>query len=156
MNTRREFLILAGGVLASAAAEAQLTPNFATRRRAALEEAMRKVLGGAQLRPGRVKLDLPPLIENGNSVPLTVSVDSPMTEADHVKAIHVFTEKNPQPNVISAFLGPRAGRARLVTRARIADTGLVTAVAQMSDGSFWSDRVEVVVTLSACLEEGLI
>ena len=103
-----------------------------------------------------MKLDLPPLIENGNSVPLTVTVDSPMTEADHVRAIHVFTEKNPQPNVISAFIGPRAGRARLVTRARIADTGTVTAVAQLSDGSFWSDSVQVVVTLSACLEDGLI
>jgi sulfur-oxidizing protein SoxY len=136
--------------------EAQLTPNLAALRRAALEEAMRKALGGAQARPGRVRLDLPPLIENGNSVPLTVSVESPMTEADHVRAIHVFTEKNPQPNIISAYLGPRSGRARLVTRARIADTGSVTALAQMSDGSFWSDRVEVVVTLSACLEDGLI
>jgi sulfur-oxidizing protein SoxY len=103
-----------------------------------------------------VKLDLPPLIENGNSVPLTVTVQSPMTAADHVKAIHVFTEKNPQPNIISAWLGPRAGRASVTTRARIADTGTVTAIAQLSDGSFWSDRVDVVVTLSACLEDGLI
>ena len=156
MKTRRQFLALTGGVLASATVDAQLTPNLAALRKAALDEAIRKVLGGAQARPGRVKLDLPPLIENGNSVPLTVTVDSPMTEADHVKAIHVFTEKNPQPNVISAFLGPRAGRARLVTRARIADTGTVTAVAQLSDGSFWSDSVQVVVTLSACLEDGLI
>lgn len=156
MKTRRQFLVLAGGIFASATVDAQLTPNLAALRKAALDEAIRKVLGGAQARPGRVKLDLPPLIENGNSVPLTVTVDSLMTEADHVRAIHVFTEKNPQPNVISAFLGPRAGRARLVTRARIADTGTVTAVAQMSDGSFWSDSVQVVVTLSACLEDGLI
>ena len=156
MKTRRQFLALTGGVLASAAVDAQLTPNLAALRKAALDEAIRKVLAGAQARPGRVKLDLPPLIENGNSVPLTVTVDSPMTEADHVRAIHVFTEKNPQPNVISAFLGPRAGRARVVTRARIADTGTVTALAQLSDGSFWSDSVQVVVTLSACLEDGLI
>ncbi len=156
MKTRRQFLVLAGGILASATVDAQLTPNLAALRKAALDEAILKVLGGAQARPGRVKLDLPPLIENGNSVPLTISVDSPMTAADHVRAIHVFTEKNPQPNVISAFLGPRAGRARLATRARIADTGTVTAVAQMSDGSFWSDSVQVVVTLSACLEDGLI
>jgi sulfur-oxidizing protein SoxY len=79
-----------------------------------------------------------------------------MTAADHVKAIHVFTERNPQPYVLSAHLGPRAGRARIATRARIADTGTVTAIAQMSDGSFWSDSVKVIVTLSACLEEGLI
>jgi sulfur-oxidizing protein SoxY len=156
MKTRREFLVLACGALASAAAEAQLTPNIAALRKAALEEAVRKVLGGAQARPGRVKLDLPPLIENGNSVPLTVTVQSPMTAADHVKVIHVFTEKNPQPNIISAWLGPRAGRASVTTRVRIADTGTVTAIAQLSDGSFWSDSVQVVVTLSACLEDGLI
>ena len=152
---RRQFVVLACGAVATGA-QAQLTPNLAALRKAALEEAVRKVVGNTPARPGRVKLDLPPLIENGNSVPLTVSVDSPMTTADHVRAIHVFTEKNPQPNVISAWLGPRAGRARLSTRARIADTGIVTAVAQMSDGSFWSDSVQVVVTLSACLEDGLI
>ena len=155
MMNRRQFVVLSLGAAATGA-QAQLTPNLAALRKAALDEAIRKVLGGAQARPGRVKLDLPPLIENGNSVPLTVTVDSPMTEADHVRSIHVFTEKNPQPNVISAFLGPRAGRARVVTRARIADTGTVTALAQLSDGSFWSDSVQVVVTLSACLEDGLI
>jgi sulfur-oxidizing protein SoxY len=114
------------------------------------------VTGGAPVRQGRVKLDLPPLIDNGNAVPLSVTVESPMTEAEHVKSIHVFTERNPQPYVISAHFGPRAGRAQLATRARIADTQTVTAIAQLSDGSFWSDAVHVVVTLSACLEEGLI
>lgn len=152
---RRQFVVLPLAAMA-AGAQAQLTPNIAALRKAALEEAVRKVLGNASARRGRVSLDLPPLIENGNSVPLAVSVDSPMTAADHVRAIHVFTEKNPQPNIISAFLGPRAGRARLSTRARIADTGAVIAVAQMSDGSFWTDSVQVVVTLSACLEDGLI
>jgi sulfur-oxidizing protein SoxY len=155
MTSRREFLVLACGALATGA-EAQLPPNIAELRKAALEEAMRKVTGGAQPRPGRVRLDLPPLIDNGNAVPLSVTVESPMTAADHVMAIHVFTEKNPQPNVISAHFGPRAGRARIATRARIADTGTVVAIAQMSDGSFWSDSVSVVVTLSACLEDGLI
>ncbi len=155
MTSRREFLVLACGAFATGA-EAQLLPNIAALRKEALEEAMRKVTGGAQPRPGRVRLDLPPLIDNGNAVPLSVTVESPMTAADHVMAIHVFTEKNPQPNVISAHFGPRAGRARIVTRARIADTGTVVAIAQMSDGSFWSDSVSVVVTLSACLEDGLI
>jgi sulfur-oxidizing protein SoxY len=155
MINRRQFVLLSLGAAATGA-QAQLTPNLAALRKAALEEAVRKVVGSSVPRAGRVKLDLPPLIENGNSVPLTVTVESPMTAADHVRAIHVFTEKNPQPNVISAWLGPRSGRARLATRARIADTGTVIAVAQMSDGSFWSDRVEVVVTLSACLEDGLI
>lgn len=156
MTTRRRFLLVAGGALASAAAQAQLPANIAALRRAALAQAVHKVTGGAQVRAGRVKLDVPPLIDNGNTVPVSVEVDSPMTDADHVSAIHLFTEKNPQPYILTARLGPRAGRARVSTRARIADTGTVLAIARMSDGTFWSDSVGVVVTLSACLEDGLI
>jgi sulfur-oxidizing protein SoxY len=155
MTSRREFLLIACGAL-SGAAQAQLPPDIGAKRKAAADEALRKVTGGAQLRPGKVKLDIPPLIDNGNAVPLTVTVDSPMTEKDHVRAIHVLTERNPQPNVVSVRLGPRAGRASITTRVRLADTQTVTAIAQMSDGSFWVDRVPVVVTLSACLEDGLI
>ena len=77
-----------------------------------MKAAIRRVVGDAQIKPGKVKLDLPPLVENGNTVAMSVSVDSPMTAKDYVKAIHVFTEKNPQPNVISVQLGPRAGKAR--------------------------------------------
>jgi sulfur-oxidizing protein SoxY len=156
MTTRRRFLFLAGGAAVSAAAQAQLPANIEALRKAALAEAVRKVTGGAPVRAGRVKIEMPPLIDNGNTVPLSVEVESPMTQAEHVKSIHVFTEKNPQPWVISAHFGPRSGRARIATRARIADTGTVTAIAQLSDGSFWSDSVAVVVTLSACLEDGLI
>jgi len=117
-----------------------------------MEEAIRKVIGSARVTPGRVKLDLPPLVENGNTVPLAVSVESPMTEADHVRAIHVFTEKNPQPDVVSFRFGSRAGRASAATRVRLADTQTVVAIAELSDGSFWSARADVVVTLAACLE----
>ena len=155
MTSRRAFLGLTLGAIAGEAI-AQLPPNIAQIRAAALEAAIKSVTGGAPLTPGKVKLDVPPLIDNGNTVPIVVTVDSPMAEADHVKAIHLFTEKNPQPYVIGAHLGPRAGRARVATRARIADTGKVIAVAQLSDGSFWSETVSVVVTLSACLEDGLI
>src|SRR5918994_5088548 len=137
--SRRGFLLL--GV--AGAANAQLPPNIQEIRKKALDEAIRKVVGNAQLRQGRVKLDVPPLIDNGNTVPLSVEVESPMTADDHVKAIHVFTERNPQPYVVTAHLGPRTGRARIATRARIGDTGTVTAIAQMSDGSFWSDSVKV-------------
>jgi len=148
--TRRDFLIATGGLgLASAAGNARPTP-------VAMQEAIRKVVGAATVRRGRVKLVLPPLIDNGNAVPLSVAVESPMTPADHVKAIHVFTEKNPLPNVVSVYLGPRSGRARISTRVRLADTQTVVAIAALSDGSFWSDSAAVVVTLSACLEEGLI
>lgn len=154
MTSRREFLLAAGGLaggvaLASGAVPADATPE-------SMREALLKVTGGAAVREGRVKLNVPPLVDNGNAVPLSVTVESPMTPADHVRAIHVFAEKNPLPNIVSVFLGPRAGRAHLATRVRLADTQTLTAVAQMSDGSFWSDRVDVVVTLSACLEEGLI
>ncbi len=154
MTSRRHFLIAAGGLtggigLASASGGAHATPDE-------MREAMRKVTGAAPVRHGRVKLDMPPLIDNSNSVSLAVAVESPMTPADHVKAIHVFTEKNPLPNVVSVILGPRAGRAGITTRVRIADTQTVTAIAELSDGSFWSDSVSVVVTLSACLGEGLI
>ena len=156
MTSRRQFLALACGALAAGEVAAQLDPNIQARRAAALESAIRKVTGGQPLRAGKVKLEVPPLVDNGNTVPLSVSVESPMTSADHVKVIHVLTEKNPQPYVVSAYLGPRAGRAGITTRARIADSGKVIAIAQLSDGSFWSDTVSVVVTLSACLEDGLI
>jgi sulfur-oxidizing protein SoxY len=157
MTTRREFLVLAAASAAiPQAAKAQLDPNLAANRKAAFRAALKQIVGDNPVRPGRVKLTLPPLIDNGNSVPLSVSVESPMSEADHVRAIHVLTEKNPLPDVVSVVLGPRAGRATFSTRVRLADTQTVTAIAQMSDGSFWSDAAEVVVTLSACLEEGLI
>ena len=78
-----------------------------------------------------------------------------MSATDYVKAIHVFNEKNPQANVISVRLGPRAGRAAIATRIRLSDTQTVTAIAEMSDGSFWSHSVEVVITLGACLEDPL-
>ena len=150
--TRRRFLIdtaaLAGAVgiwLPLATGPASATP-------ASMRAAIRRVVGDTQVTKGRVKIDLPPLIENGNAVSLTVAVESPMTVEDHVKAIHLFTEKNPQPNVISVQLGPRAGRATFSSRIRLADSQKVIAIAQMSDGSFWSDEIEVIVTLAACLE----
>jgi len=148
-TTRRTFIAGAALVSVLPFAPARATPE-------AMAAAIKEVVGDKAIREGRVTLDLPPLIENGNAVPLTVSVESPMTEADHVKAIHILTEKNPQPFVIGAHLGPRSGKARFSTRARIADTGKVIAIAQMSDGSFWSETTSVVVTLSACLEDGLI
>jgi sulfur-oxidizing protein SoxY len=145
--TRREFLAAAG----AAGAALIVRPAHATP--ASMASAIRRVVGEAHVKPGRIKLDLPPLVENGNSVTMTVRVDSPMTAKDYVKAIHVFTEKNPQPNVISIQLGPRAGKAEVQTRIRLADTQQAIGICEMSDGSFWSDKVEVVITLGACLED---
>src|SRR5688572_24023886 len=155
-TSRREFLRLSGAAAAGLGLVSIATARPARATPVAMQEAIRKVVGDARVSPGRVKLELPPLVENGNAVPLTIGVESPMTAADHVRAIHVFTEKNPQPNVVSVRLGPRAGRASVSTRIRLADTQTVHAVAELSDGSFWSGTAEVVVTLSACLEDGLI
>ena len=97
--------------------------------------------------------EVPPLVENGNTVPLVVSVESPMTEADYIKAIHVFNEKNPQPDVFSVRLGPRNGRAVVGTRIKLGDSQRIIAIAETSDGRFWSGGADVIVTLAACLEE---
>jgi sulfur-oxidizing protein SoxY len=149
MTSRRDFLCAAAAL--GVASVIAVRPARATP--AAMQEAITKVVGAARVNPGRVKLDMPPLSENGHAVPLTVSVESPMTEADHVKAVHVFTEKNPQPDVASFRFGPRAGRARVSTRIRLADTQTVVAVCELSDGSFCSGSATVIVTLAACLEE---
>ena len=151
-RTRRRFLVETAAVAGIAGIGLPLRTDSAAATPASMHTAITKIVGEAPLNKGRVKIDVPALIENGNAVPLTVSCESPMTQEDHVKAIHVFTEKNPQPNVIGARLGPRGGRASFSTRIRLADTQKVVAVAQMSDGSFWTDEVEVVVTLAACLE----
>ena len=147
LATRRTVLTAIGGaVLALAVRPAQATPET-------MKSAIRQVIGEAAVKPGRIKIALPPLVENGNTVAMAVSVDSPMTANDHVRAIHVFTEKNPQPNIISAKLGPRSGKAEIQTRVRLADTQTVVAICEMSDGSFWSDTADVIVTLGACLED---
>jgi sulfur-oxidizing protein SoxY len=136
---------LFGWLALMAARPARATPE-------AMQDAIRDFIGGAAVRAGRVKLDIPPLVENGNSVPLAITVESPMTEGDFVKTIAVFNEKNPQPNIGVFHLGPRSGRAFVSTRIRLGDSQNITAIAQMSDGSFWSGSVELIVTLPACAE----
>ena len=151
-STRRRFLASAGSAAVLGTVPiATLRPAEATT--AMMAGAIRDVAGTAVVRTGKVKLDVPPLVENGNTVPMTVSVSSPMTAEDHVRSIHVFVEKNPQPNVGNFILGPRAGRAQVSTRIRLADSQKVVAIAKLSDGSFWSATVDVVVTLAACTEE---
>lgn len=151
--SRRHALQVAGGAALAGVVGVQVRPTAATP--ASMQEAIRKVVGEGKVNTGRVRLEIAPLTENGNSVTCAVNVESPMTAKDHVKAIHLFNEKNPQPNVISAHLGPRAGRARLQTRIRLSDTQTVMAIAEMSDGSFWSHSANVIVTLGACLEDSL-
>jgi len=151
-SSRRQFLGLAGGAAVLGAVPiVTLRPAEATP--AMLAAAIRNVIGAAVVRVGKVKLDVPPLVENGNTVPMTVSVESPMTPGEYVKSIHVFNEKNPQPNIGNFYLGPRAGRARIATRIRLADSQKIVAIARLSDDTFWSASVDVVVTLAACTEE---
>lgn len=151
-STRRQFLMLTGtAAVAGATPVATLRPAAATP--AMQSAAIRQVVGEAPVRSGKVKLDIPPLVENGNTVPMTVSIDNPMTADNHVKSIHVFNEKNPQPNVGNFYLGPNAGRAQVSTRIRLADSQKITAIAKLSDGSFWSVSVDIIVTLAACTEE---
>ena len=151
-KSRRQFLGLAGGA-AVIGAVPMVTLRQAAATPATLAAAIRTVVGAAVVRTGKLKLDIPSLVENGNTVPMTVSVSSPMTAEDHVKSIHVFNEKNPQPNVGNFYLGPQSGRAQISTRIRLADSQKIVAIAKLSDGSFWSSTVEVVVTLAACTEE---
>ncbi|QIP05137.1 SoxY-related AACIE arm protein [Bradyrhizobium symbiodeficiens] len=151
-TTRRQFLSLAGGVTAAGTIPI-ITLRPLQANPAMLNAAIRNVVGEAPVRTGKVKLDIPPLVENGNTVPMTVTVASPMTADDHVKSIHVFNEKNPQPNIGNFYLGPSSGRAQVATRIRLADTQRVVAIARLSDDTFWQVAVDVVVTLAACTEE---
>ena len=142
---RRDFLVgLAGGLALPGAALAQAD---------SLDPLVLTMTKGAPVKKGKVKLVLPQLADNGNSVPVRITVDSPMTAADHVKSIHLYSERNPVPNMANFYLGPRAGKAEIVSRVRLAGSQRVTAIARLSDGSFWYDAAPVVVTLSACLDE---
>ena len=141
---RRTFLT--GVAVALLPFAARATPE-------ALAAAIKEVTGDAPLREGKVTLDVPPLVENGNTVPLTVSVESPMTSDYYVKAIHVFNEKNPQPHVFHASLSPVNGRAVIATRIKLADAQKVVAVAETSKGEFWTAQAEVIVTIAACIED---
>ena len=147
-SARRRFL----AALATAAA----VPFFPVRRARAQADALKPVIArltaGAPLREGRVKVDTPRLADNGHSVPLRVSVDSPMSAAGHVRSITLLSERNPRPLMATFYLGPRAGRAEVMTRVRLNGTQRVLAVAQLSDGTFWSGSAEVEVTESACLD----
>ena len=119
----------------------------------AVQQAIRQRLGEREPQPGGMTLSLPKIAETGNSVPLTVTVDSPMTSEDYVLRIHVFVPGNPEPVAATYHLGVRAGKAQISTQIRLARTQTVLALAEMSDGSVRSDAASIVVTLGACVEE---
>lgn len=143
---RREVLLASGWGIGLA-----LAPGVASATPAEVTAKIAEMFGDKHASEGRVKVTTPPISENGYSVPLTVEVESPMTEQDYVKRIAVFAEKNPYPNVANFDIGPYAGRARVSTRIRMGDSQRILAVAEMSDGSLWTGYSFSVVTLAACV-----
>lgn len=145
IDRRRLLAIGAGTVLVTVAPlRASATPET-------LRQAQIDLLGHRPIREGRVTLDIPPIAENGFSVPLTIKVDSPMSEDDHVRQIAIFSPRNPLPDVARFHLSPVNGRAEVSTRIRLGGTQAIQAVAEMSDGTLWSASAETVVTLAACV-----
>ena len=147
-RARRRFISVLAGLAAAplwraGTARAQADP---------FEPLVRKLTGGAAVNRGRVTVDTPRLADNGHSVPLKVSVASPMTAADYVATITLLSERNPRPVMATYHLGPKAGRAEVATRVRLNGSQRVLAVARLSDGSYWSGSAEVEVTESACLD----
>ena len=148
-SNRRIFL----AATTALAAAVVIRPTTLRAQDDALAALVRAYANGAPVREGRVKLDIAPLVDNGNSVPIEAVVQSPMTARDYVTGIVVFNEKNPQREVAEFVLSPMSGRARVATRIRLAMTQKIVAVARMSDGSCWTHTVEVLVTLAACIED---
>ena len=144
---RRRLLAASGAALAASAARIACADEMPA------IPALATLLDRRTLKSGKVAIEIPPLADNGNSVPLKITVDSPMTDSDRVVAIHVFSARNPRPRIASVELGPDAGRAELATRVRLAGTQRIVAVAQMSDGSLWGASAEVIVTESACTDD---
>lgn len=135
----------ATGTLALLPSSLQATPELRNK-------VLAELTGGAPVKDGRVSLTIPPLAENGLSVYTTVKVDSPMTDEDYVRKIHILSERNPISHLLTWHLNPRAGIAKVSTNIRLAATQEVTALAEMSDGTFWRDRKQVVVTVAACID----
>lgn len=148
MRARRRFLAWLAGLGAA--------PLLGARSGGAQPDAFAplvgRITGGAPLHAGRVQLDTPLLADNGHSVRVKLSVESPMTAADHVRRIALFSEKNPRPVIAVFHFGPGMARAEVVTRVRLNGSQRLLAVAELSDGSFWSGGAEVVVTEAACLD----
>lgn len=147
--SRRE--VVAGGIAIAVAPALGVAPAMATLEE--MNDELKKVIGQATLNKGRVKVSLPELTENGNSTSLAVSVESPMTAADHVRAIHIFSEKNPVPYIARLGIGPKAGKAQVATSIRVSDSQTITVVAEMSDGTFWSGQGATEVTTPACIDD---
>jgi sulfur-oxidizing protein SoxY len=148
MNRRRAFLAFAS-LLPFGRAFAQANAHVST-----TDPLIVSFTKGVSVMPGRVKLELPLLADSGFSVPITVSVDSPMSEREYVRTVLVVADKNPQRDICWFYLGPRAGKAEVSSRIRLNGTQRVVAIAELSDGTFWSDARDIEVREAACTEPG--
>lgn len=145
---RRDFLV---GAAALATLSALLTgPTAAQDRPATLDEALKKIMGEAKPADGKISLELPEIAENGNTVPFTLAVDSPMTDTNYVKSMHIFAGGNPQVDVASFNFTPESGKAAASSRMRLAKTQDVVVVAELSDGKFLLGKRTVKVTIGGC------
>jgi sulfur-oxidizing protein SoxY len=143
---RRELLAAGAGLgMLALVRPASATPEE-------MAAAIRNFTGGVTPREGRVSFDIAQLIDNGNAVPVTVGVETEPGGTGHVAAIAIFNEKNPHTDVAVFTLGPRAGKAQVSTRIRLATSQRLVAIARMDDGAYWSKSVDVIVTLAACIE----
>jgi len=148
--TRREALLLAAGATMVAAGGVVLTSGSANADQKMVDEAVMKLIGGKKPADGKISFDLPQIAENGNTVPVGVTVESPMTADNYVKTVHLFADGNPAPEVASLHFTPMCGKASAATRMRLAGTQNVVAVAEMSDGSVYRAQQEVKVTIGGC------
>jgi sulfur-oxidizing protein SoxY len=149
----RRRLLQAAGAGTVAIAGASLAPRRALAQAAkpgAHQEVLNKLVGGKKAQAGKVTVRMPEIAENGNTVPVTVSVDSPMTPQNYVKSVHVVADDNPNPEVMSVHFTPASGKAEISTRMRLAKTQSVIAYAELSDGSVWSGKAEAKVTIGGC------
>ena len=143
---RRSLLALSSGAVMIA-----VTPLISFAAQADLERAQQELFGDIGVTEGRVTVKLPPIAENGYSVPLSVEIDSPMTDTDYVKRVVILSPRNPLPLIAQYNFTPRSGRARIDARIRMSGTQAIQAIAEMNDGTLWSGSQETVVTLAACV-----
>jgi sulfur-oxidizing protein SoxY len=138
------------GAGTAAAAFAVLMPHIVVADEAAVAEALKKLYAGKTMAEGRIKLDVPPIAENGLVVPINIEIESPMSDSDYVKAVHVFADGNPLPGVVTYRFQPAAGKAMAGTRMRLAQTQNVICVAEMSNGALFTAKANVKVTIGGC------
>lgn len=150
MGITRRQLLMAVGTGGLAASAMTLVPGLVLADVASVDEAVKALIGEAAPAAGRIDLELPQIAENGNTVPVTVSIDSPMTDDDYVKTVHIFAEGNPLPEVASFHFTPACGEAVCATRMRLAKTQNVIAIAEMSNGDIYTAKTEVKVTIGGC------